>query len=435
MTGRAGTPEASHARPPSHRWRVPVVAVVVVLALVAAILFATQRTADAPSELSSAPGASSTVGSDGAGDPGEPTEPTTGATTSTAPPVPAGPTEITLAFAGDLLPHLPLVAQAGRYGAPTGRRYDFGPMFEPMRPILEPVDAAVCHMEVPVSPDQDDLSGYPAFGTAAELVDAAKGVGYDGCSTASNHSLDRGRDGIAATLEAFDRAGLRHAGTARSEQEATTTTTYDVDGVRVAHLSYAYGFNGYPIPADAPWAVNQIDVAAIKAAAATARAEGAQLVVLSLHWGNEYQHDPSDEQRRVADELLPDENLDLVIGHHAHVVQPIERVEGTLVVWGLGNQLANQMDVPKADGLTVVVTATPKDPADPDPKRRWSPLAIIAVPTFVERDSFRILPIVATLADPATPPGLRDLLVASYDRTAEVLARTPTEGVFLPPRP
>ena len=359
---------------------------------------------------------------------------TTTTTTTTAPPTTTtttlpGPKTMTLAFAGDLLPHLPLVDVAARYGRGHGDRYDFDPMLAPMRPIIESADLAICHMETPVAPDQDHLSGYPAFGAPVELVDAAKRAGYDGCSTASNHSLDQGRAGIAATLDRFDQDGLRHAGTARTPAEGAAITMYDVGGAKVAHLSYAYGFNGYSIPRDAPFAVDQIDVERIHRDATAARQAGAALVVVSLHWGTEYQHVPDGFQRSVADRLLPWPDIDVVIGHHAHVVQPIEHVKGTLVVFGLGNQLANQPQVPKSDGLTVVLHA------DQQPNGRYRVTGIEAVPTWIEPGSFRVLPIVRTLADPATSPALRGELGASYDRTAAVLDVAHHPGITLAPRP
>ncbi|HEX2574944.1 MAG TPA: CapA family protein, partial [Aquihabitans sp.] len=341
---------------------------------------------------------------------------------------PEQPRRLTLAFAGDLLPHSPVNEQAARYGAERGVAYDYAPMFAPMAPILEPVDVALCHMEVVVAPAGEPVTSYPAFGAPAELVDGARSVGYDGCSNASNHSLDRGQAGIAATLERFDQVGLGHVGIARSAEEAAATRTYDVGGATVAHLSYAYGFNGYDLPADAPWAANPLDPAKVAADAAKARQGGAELVVVSIHWGDEYESEPSQYQRDVAAAILPSPDIDLVIGHHAHVVQPIEQVEGTYVVWGLGNQLSNQTQTPRRDGLTVVVTAERRD-------GRWAVSGIEAVPTWVDLGSFRVLPVVATLADPATPAGLREELAGSYDRTVGIVTAPATPGVTVAPKP
>jgi poly-gamma-glutamate synthesis protein (capsule biosynthesis protein) len=204
---------------------------------------------------------------------------------------------------------------------------------------------------------------------------------------------------------------------------------YEVGGAKVAHLSYAYGFNGYQLPADAPFAANQIDVGRVHADATRARQAGAQLVVVSLHWGTEYQHEPDGYQRQVAADLLPWPDIDVIVGHHAHVVQPIEEVEGTYVVWGLGNHLTNQPQVPKSDGLTGVLTATK------GAEGRYRVTGIEAVPTWIEPGTFRVLPIPQTLADPNLPAHLRDQLVASYDRTVSVLHTTPTPGVQITPRP
>ncbi|MCB0977139.1 MAG: CapA family protein [Acidimicrobiales bacterium] len=347
-------------------------------------------------------------------------------TTTTTPPT---PDRITLLFAGDLLPHSPVNERAAALGGSSGRRYDYAPMFDEMRPTISGADLAICHMEVPSAPDGERVTSYPSFGAPPELVDGAHSAGYDGCSTASNHSLDRGKAGIKRLLDQFDADGMKHAGTARTQQEADTTTVYDVHGVRVAHLSYAYDFNGYKLPADAPWSANKIDVAKIRAAAAKARSEGADLVVLSLHFGNEYQHDPSDYQRSIVDQLLPSKDISVIIGHHAHVVQPIEKVDGTFVVWGLGNQLSNQTQAPRRDGLTVRLNAGRG--AD----GRWTISTIDAIPTYVDLPSFEVYPVVESLSDPSTPARLRPELEASYDRTAEVLAKIPTAGVTLAPKP
>ncbi len=431
MTG--GTPAGTERRGArTARWHL-VLVLVAVLAVVGGLLaWSVARTGDRDRLVGGPAAAGDAAPTTGVVPPGavaSSTRPTTTAAPATTTTAPPGPAAITLAFAGDLLPHQPLNDQAAAYGRAVGKPYDFAPMLAPMAPILGAADAAICHMEVPLAPPGEAISSYPSFGAPAELVDGIAAAGYDGCSTASNHSLDRGRAGIATLLDRFDERHLRHAGTARVPEEGGgVATTYDIQGVQVAHLSYAYDFNGYRIPADAPWAVNQIDPARIRSDAATARAAGADLVVVSLHWGTEYESAPSAYQRDVAQQVLPSPDIDLVIGHHAHVVQPIELVEGTYVVWGLGNQLSNQTQDVRRDGLTVVVRAVPGE-------GRWTVTGVEAVPTWVDLPSFRVLPVVPTLNDPATPPGLRDQLAASYDRTAAVVAGPATPGVALAPRP
>lgn len=363
----------------------------------------------------------------------------TGTTTTTAvetgAPTPATtttptPSSITLAFAGDLLPHTPVNQTAATYGGRHGAAYDYAPMFTAMQPVLGPVDLAICHMEVPTHPDGEAPTSYPTFGAPPELVAGARSAGYDGCSTASNHSLDRGRKGIDRLLDLLDQNGMGHNGTARNEAEGDGRATfYDVAGIKVAHLSWAYDFNGYRIPADAPWAVNQIDPARITQRAAEARRAGADLVVVSLHWGIEYQHDPSPQQEQWAAAITASPDVDLLIGHHAHVVQPISEVNGTYVVWGLGNQLSGQTQLPRRDGLTVRVHAAP------DAAHRWHVVGIDAIPTFVDLPGYRVLPVVETLAAGTEAPAVNAALRASYARTAEVLAHRPTPGVTLAPLP
>lgn len=353
-----------------------------------------------------------------------PTTTTTEATTTTT--VPRGPESITMVFAGDLLPHMAVNDKAAAYGAESSREYDYRPMFEPMSPILEEADLALCHMEVPTVPEGEPITSYPSFGAPPELATDAGESGYDGCSTASNHSLDRGRAGLDRLLDTFDVAGMGHSGTARTEDEGDgRASVYDVDGVKVAHLSYAYDFNGYKIPEDAPWSVNQIDPAKIIRRSEEARADGADLVVVSLHWGAEYVHDPNDQQELWAQQILESPAIDLLIGHHAHVVQPISKVKDRYVVWGLGNQLSNQTQLPRRDGLTV------RAHAGRDEEGTWGIEQIDAIPTFVDLSTFRILPVVETLRDGGETAEMTDALRASYQRTAEVIERRPTEGVEL----
>ena len=205
------------------------------------------------------------------------------------------------------------------------------------------------------------LSSYPRFRAPRELARDLAEAGYDGCSVASNHALDFGEQGVVATLDALDEADLAHAGTARSPEENTRPAWYDVDGIAVAQLSYAYGFNGFVRPAGKEWLVDQIDPALILADAQAARDAGAELVVVSMHWGNEYRHEVVEAQQTVADALAAVPGaVDLIVGHHAHVVQPISKVGEMWVVWGMGNQLSNNAPrccpAETTDGVVVTVT-------------------------------------------------------------------------------
>ena len=262
------------------------------------------------------------------------------------------PVTFTVVAAGDILPHGPVVTSAT-----TAEGIDFTPLMAAVAPYIAGADLALCHMEVPVTPPGTSPSGYPMFAAPPELVTSLAASGWDGCSTASNHSVDRRAAGIAATLDAFLAEGMGAAGTARTEQEADTTQLYVVHGaardITVANISFAYGLNGLPKPDGQPWAVNTFDADAsdanpILAAAQRARDHGADIVIASVHCCVEYQTAPTAAQRSVAEQVAASGLVDLYLGHHAHVPQPIEKLEGgpngdgMWVAFGMGNFISNQ---------------------------------------------------------------------------------------------
>ncbi len=263
-------------------------------------------------------------------------------------PAPA-PTEVTFSVlaGGDVLPH-----QRVHASARTESGYDFGPLLAGIEPWVQNAGLSLCHMEVPLTPEGEVISGYPMFAAAPDLAPSLLENGWNGCSTASNHSVDRKFPGVVATLDGFDDIGLGHVGTARTKQEADTPQNYtiSIDGIDtvIAHLSATYGTNGLPIPAEQPWAVQLIDAEQLTAQARAARSAGADLVLVSIHAGNEYQTAPTQEQLDTAAALAESGEVDLMIGHHAHVPQPMTKLEGgphgngMWVAYGLGNMISNQ---------------------------------------------------------------------------------------------
>jgi len=293
-------------------------------------------------------------------------------------------------------------------------------MLAPVRGALTAVDLAVCHLETPLVADDRHVSGYPTFNAPPELADAIHATGYDSCSVASNHAMDQGPRGVAATLGALDRVGVGHAGTARSAAEATRPEIHVVNGVQVGLLAYTYGLNGGDTrPAGQPWLVNLISPRRILADAHATKQAGAQFVAVSLHWGTQYQVAPTAGQRALARALLASPDIDLLIGSHAHVVQPVQRIGDKYVLYGLGNFLSNQSPrcCPPAtqDGVMALV----------DVQRRGDRLVAVRVrytPTWVEPGTYRVLPVAAALDDPATPAGKRAALTASWRRTVAALS-------------
>jgi poly-gamma-glutamate synthesis protein (capsule biosynthesis protein) len=259
-------------------------------------------------------------------------------TTATGGPSTAGPTGFTVLMSGDVLLHIPLVRQADS-DAP-GPALDFRPMLAQQKPVVSGADLAICHMETPLADADGPFSGYPSFNAPPQVATALAATGYDACTTASNHTIDQGMAGVRRTLRALDAAGIRHTGSARSAADAATPLLLHVGPATVALLSYAYGTNGIPVPSGRPYAVNLIDPARILRDAHRARAAGADVVLVALHAGTEYQQDPNDQQRQLARVLTKSPDIDLVYGHHAHVVQPLEKLNGKWVAYGLGNTLA-----------------------------------------------------------------------------------------------
>nr|WP_269328521.1 CapA family protein [Kineosporia babensis] len=255
---------------------------------------------------------------------------------------------------GDVLLHESLWEQAIADGEGTqAGGMDFGPMLAGVKPYVNRADVALCHLETPLAPKGGPYSAYPMFSGPPEIADGLAETGYDICSTASNHTFDKGADGVDRTLDGLDAAGIKHTGSARTQKESKRITTLKVNGVRVAFLSYTYGFNGMDWPNGQTWRSNKISQERILRDATRARKQGADVVVAAMHWGTEYQQTPSADQKALAPKLAKSGKLDLIISHHAHVVEPVEKIGKTWVVYGLGNLVADHSTPgdPNAEGL------------------------------------------------------------------------------------
>jgi len=316
---------------------------------------------------------------------------------------------------GDVLIHPPLTEQAARDAGGLG--YDFRPIFAGVAPAIRAADLAICHLETPLAAPGGRLSGYPVFSAPPQIAAALADAGYDTCSTASNHTLDQGAPVVRRPLDALDRARIRHTGSARSAGEAEAPAILDVRGVRVAQLSYAFGFNGFTVPASQPWLANRIAIPRILVAAHRARAAGADVVVLSMHWGAEFQHAPTAQQRSLARTLLASPDIDLIVGHHAHVTQPFERIGGEWVAYGLGNHVARHAQPRGSTEEGVIARFTFTQRAG-----RWSVTRAEYVPVLNDLGPpIRLVDLPAALADPATPTPKRSRYQAAEDRIRTVV--------------
>jgi poly-gamma-glutamate capsule biosynthesis protein CapA/YwtB (metallophosphatase superfamily) len=326
-----------------------------------------------------------------------------------------------MAFSGDTLAHSPLWRGAQRIAEAEGREgYDFVPMLARLRPLLEPADLAVCHLETPIAPLGEELSTAPRYGVPEEIADALAQAGYDRCSTASNHALDRGAAGVVRTVDVLESRAIGQSGMARTPDEIQPRVI-DVAGVAVSHLSYTFSYNGLSPPAGEEWRSALIDPDRILTDAAAARAAGAEVVVVSLHWGAEKVPAPTAEQRSIAEVLTASGLIDLIVGHHAHVVQPIEQINGHWVVFGLGNVLSNHPTGPSwpaasQDAMVVTVAMTVGAGGAVTVERP------VVHPTWVDRAAnWTVRPVLEELALPDLPPADRSLLEQSLARTAAVV--------------
>jgi len=327
---------------------------------------------------------------------------------------------VTVLGSGDVLVHPPVWAQAAADARAEGKTgFDFAPIFAGVAPVTRAADIAICELETPLAPPGGPFAGYPAFSAPPQVLTALRGAGYDSCTTASNHTLDQGDAGLTRTLDELDAAGVKHTGSARSAAEAARplviTTT---NGAKVAQLAYSFGFNGLSTPSGKAWQANLIDVPAILAAARRAKAAGADIVVLSMHWGVEYNHGVTSEQDDQARTLLASPDIDVILGDHSHAVEPFERIGRKWVAYSMGDQISRHAVVRDDDREGVMPRFTFTEVAP----HRWRITKAEAVPTWIElAPRLRIVDLPDALASSATSPARRAVYQAAHARLVRYL--------------
>lgn len=335
-------------------------------------------------------------------------------TTDPKPAAHADDKTVTILGSGDIMAHPPTWDQgrknwAAKHDGDQGG-YDFTPMFRKVKAAISGADLAICHLETPLG--DGTPQDFPRFRTPVQMADAIKDAGYDACSTASNHVLDQGEPGLYKTLAELDRVGLGHTGSFATEQAQTTPTIYTTKGVKIGHISAAMHFNGLKVPDGKPWIANRIDPAAIAATAKKTREAGAEIVVLSLHWGTEGQNDPDAEQLDWARKVMQSPDIDLVLGAHAHVVQPMEKAGEKWIVYGMGNTLARH-DFPvdnNRQGIMPRITFTKTD-------GKWKATKAEAIPVWLSlRPEVHIVNLSAALAKMSAVDDRRPLYETARQR-------------------
>ncbi|QFT89019.1 Capsule biosynthesis protein CapA [Bacillus sp. THAF10] len=251
--------------------------------------------------------------------------------------------EATISAVGDLLIHS-TVYNAAKTGESS---YNFNPMLERVKTYLQETDISIANQETIIGGTEIGLSNYPSFNSPFEVADALQEAGVDIVSIANNHTLDRGEKAIMNAINHYETIGMEYVGGYKSVEDKKRLRTITKNGITFSFLSYTYGTNGIPVPEGKEYFVNLIDKEAIKRDVKEAK-ENSDVVVVAMHWGVEYILYPNSEQEELA-EYLAEQGVDIVIGHHPHVLQPmkfIDRPDGKkmFVVYSLGNFLSGQKD-------------------------------------------------------------------------------------------
>lgn len=207
--------------------------------------------------------------------------------------------------------------------------------FEKVAPVIRSADLAFCNLECPLSADGQKIHKPVCFKANPAYAKGVAGAGFDVVSIANNHSLDCGREGLVETIRALDRAGIAHGGGGKDLESASAPVIKDIGGVRVAFLVRNMVFpEAVWYRTDVP-TIAGMDQSKIEDEIHAAKSK-ADVVIVSVHWGVEYRQHPEDWQKVLAHRMI-DAGASLVLGHHPHTVQPVERYHGGVIAYSLGN--------------------------------------------------------------------------------------------------
>ena len=256
-------------------------------------------------------------------------------------------TTFTMAAIGDIMCHNTQYNDA--YNKDTGA-YDFSYVFDDISLYTKTADICVGNLETTFAGEDVGYSGYPTFNTPDSLAYELKDIGVDVLSTAGNHALDKGFNGLSRTIDVLNDADIAHTGTYKTEEEQNTILTKYVKGIKIAFVNFTYGTNGIKIPSGKEFCVNLIDNDLITKQLDLAKSQNPDIIVACMHWGNEYKTTPNDTQKELSTFLFQN-GVDIILGTHPHVLEPMEKQTVTLedgttkdgfVIYSLGNFISGQ---------------------------------------------------------------------------------------------
>lgn len=272
-------------------------------------------------------------------------------------------TTITMTAIGDSLCHNTQYWDA--HDSETGK-YDFSYVYNDISNYTKNSDITIGSLETTFAGEDRGYSNYPTFNTPDSLATGLSDIGVDIISLAGNHALDYGYTGLCRTIDVLDNSNISHLGTYKTEEDQEKLLIKSVKGVKIAFINYTYGTNGIPVPSDKSYCVNLIDKDLIKKQIDQAKEENVDMIVACMHWGTEYRTTANSEQTSLSDFLFKN-GVDVIIGNHPHVLEPMEKKTVTLedgsikdcfVIYALGNFTADQRDEITRDSIILNLTIT-----------------------------------------------------------------------------
>jgi len=244
---------------------------------------------------------------------------------------------ISILFIGDIMGHDSQINSARQQDG----SYNYSEVFKYIKPIISKADIAIANLEVTLA--GPPYKGYPQFSSPDTLAIDAINAGIDVFCTANNHTLDRRKSGLIRTIKILDSLNIQHTGTFISSKDKSTHTPLLIEknNIKIALINYTYGTNGIPVPS--PTVVNIINRNNIIEDVKKAKLLNPDKIILFIHWGTEYQHQPNKKQLDLADFCF-NNDIDIIIGSHPHVIQKSLWVKDkdTFITYSLGNFVSNQ---------------------------------------------------------------------------------------------
>ena len=367
---------------------------------------------------------------------GPATQPVTGVREAAPTPEPLPPLRsVRIRAVGDLITHQVQLDSAKQ----ADGSYDFHPQYARIADVLADADYTIANLETTIGrKDNRAYSGFPNFNTPESLLDTLKDAGIDFLTLANNHILDRGFEGLQLTVDNVSRWGFDYAGANRTPEEKARAVVVDAGGVRLGMLCYTEMTNGMPKKKDKSparqYGVNYMEDADFDEDVRRLREAGAEVVIALPHWGVEYKREPTERMQNNAQKLIA-AGVDVVLGSHPHMVQPVTtltvvtesgEVRRGLVAYSLGNFISNQGKRYTDSGILLDFTLQEREAGGFDVTN------VKVMPTYCWRQSDVIQTLPALDFYDAPPAGMTDdlwqRLRESVDDLRELIGDFPMIG-------